>query len=59
MWSMPEKYMVLPSDNTVREDLKLIATKDWKAAEDTKHKLEELQRKDKKLRTQSANNKVN
>ena len=56
---MPEKWMVLPSDNTVREDLKLIATKDWKAAEDTKHKLEELQRKDKKLRTQSANNKVN
>ena len=59
VWSMPENYMVLPSDNTKREDLKLIAAKDWKNAEDTKHRLEELQRHDKKIRTQSANNKAN
>jgi len=38
--------------------LKLILTEDWKAAENAKHELEEKQRKDKKLRQASANQKT-
>jgi len=41
----------------VREDSILIDKKDYKAAEAIKHALEELQRKDKKSRSNCANNK--
>lgn len=40
----------LPSDSGKRADLNLIKSKSWHEAEDAKHKLEELQRHDKKQR---------
>jgi len=38
--------------------LQLILKEDWKAAENAKHELEELQRKDKKSRQAHANSKT-
>jgi len=47
-WIKPED--VLPSDTSRREDSINIIAKNWDLAEEEKHRLEELQRADKKLR---------
>jgi hypothetical protein len=47
------KY-TLPSDSTIREDLALLKNGDEDAAGKAKVKLEELQRKDRKLRAQHS-----
>lgn len=56
-WTDPtDKTMILPSDSQKREDLINIRTENWNEAENAKHELEELQRKDKKLRESAAKN---
>lgn len=52
-WLAEPPIMVLESDSTKRPDLHAIAAKDWDNAEAAKHELEELQRKDKKLREEA------
>jgi len=42
----------LPSDSTLREDLKLLKSGNEDAASDAKVKLEEIQRRDRKLRSE-------
>ena len=43
----------LPSDATYRKDVNYLLLGDMKTAEDSKHELEELQRKDKRLREEN------
>lgn len=47
----------LPSDSTLREDLLLLKKGDENAAGEAKTKLEEIQRKDRKLRAEYEGNK--
>ena len=47
---MVDEPDTLASDSGKREDLNFIKAEKWHEAEDAKHKLEELQRHDKKLR---------
>lgn len=49
-WLKPDVSQILESDGTRRKDAQAIAIKSWTTAEEEKHKLEELQRRDKKLR---------
>ena len=44
---------VLESDSHKRDDLINIEARNWEQAEASKHQLEELQRKDKKLREEA------
>jgi hypothetical protein len=44
----------LPSDSTLREDLKLLKTGNEEAASEAKLNLEEIQRRDRKLRAQTG-----
>ena len=46
--------MVLESDSLKRKDLQCIENKDWDNAEAEKHAMEELQRKDKRMREEAA-----
>ena len=57
-WEPPKEktsdgLMVLPSDSSKRIDVKPMIEKSWEEAEKNKKELEELQRKDKRLREEA------
>jgi hypothetical protein len=49
-WIEEPEEKLLPSDSYRRADLKHIKNKEWDEAEAAKHELEEIQRRDKRLR---------
>lgn len=52
-WVDTPDYMNLESDSSKRSDIQKIRDAEWEEAEQNKHELEELQRKDKRMRLES------
>jgi hypothetical protein len=58
-WGMPSADMIIPSDSSVRPDSIAIKQEKWDEAHARKHELEELQRHDKRLRSEKVAKKNN